>query len=282
MAGMREVANKPKISAKNKAHLKNEAEPGPLALVYDGWLDDQKFQVENPDIWSGGLSPSAKLSWSECVEDFYDRYLKESKGKLYKSPLDFTPQTLSAVNMGIIFHRAFEYEFDKYCPNFPANPNFPTKSLRNWYLEVRPELPVHDKESGVRGLIDRWPEYKGRPAIYDLKTKFTTPKSWADTRNVMDIDSSHFIQLLLYFYCVVKGKYFDVEPRHVGVGYWNVPTVPCLAPPSRREIFKTVTKDLWEKTCNWVDAYALGRKAVLSDRKVKCTNPYCSTHGGRR
>lgn len=279
---MEKVATIPKLSASNKARLKNQDDEGPLARVYTGWLDDQAASLENPEKWSGGLSPSAKLQWSECVEDFYERYIKEQNGKLFKQPLDFSPVTVSAVATGTLLHRAFEQEFDKYCPNYPEHPNFPNKSLRNWYLEVRPELPVHDERSGIRGMIDRFPEYQGRPAIYDLKTKFMAPKQWASTRNVMDIDSSHFVQLCLYFYCVVKGNYFRTEPRHMGVGYWNVPSVPCLAPPSRREIFKPMTKELWQKTCAWIKAYGLGRRQVLSDKTVKCTNPFCKTHGGRR
>lgn len=263
---MKIVANKPKLNASTKAQLRSEAESVmPLSLVYQGWLSDQRESVET-HRWSGNISPSSKLTFSECFEDYFVRV---------DEPLDFSPATLCSVNMGIALHKAFEAEFDRHVPNYCQMPRFKTRALRNWFLDIRPELPVHHIPSGIRGKIDRWPEINGRPVIYDLKTKFMQPKQWQQVRNVTDIDVSHFMQLALYFFAVVKGEYFDVEPRHVAVGYWNVPTLPCLAPPSRREIMKPITKEIWKKICAWVAAVTICRNQKLSGKRVVCTNPFC-------
>lgn len=267
---MREVAQAPRgLSKKSRAKLEESYLFAPLRA---GWIGDMEESAENHK-WNRNISPSNKLSWGTCVQQYFNEQVHQ--------PFKVSEETLQSVNAGSMLHRAFEYEFDRYLELAPP-PNLPTFALKRWHMDIRPEVPIDDKESGIRGKIDRVIMKNGRPAPVDLKMTFKPAATWAEMKRKKQIlQPKHLVQVMLYFYCITKGKYYDIQPQEVCVAYLNVPTVPLLSTKAYHEHWTTVTDERWHQTCAWVKAFTIGRKQALTNKTVVCKNPYCNVHGGR-
>ena len=100
--GERYMSVKPKIDKSNRAALRVDEDSNYFQPIRDFWLRRQSDGKKNFKGWNGNISPSAKLSFSMCIEKFFNEQVQNY--------LEFMPDTLMSVNMGTLVHRGFEGE----------------------------------------------------------------------------------------------------------------------------------------------------------------------------
>jgi hypothetical protein len=264
----RYVAREPKISKSNRAALRvPDCESNYFQPIRDYWL---KRQADGKALhkWSGNISPSAKLSFTTCVVDFFKRV---------QEYLEFQPDTLMAVNMGTLIHRGFEAEVLQVpgllypFPEYKDDPE-----LAAWAEKIKPEVPIWCRSTGIKGKIDAVLNVDGKPFVFDLKTKSMTGKAWKTFCENPQAEMSHIVQVCIYINRLNRSGVYPDKITHGSLGYLNL-----LSKSMSRGSFiekEVVYADYREKTNDLIKALAKGRRQFHAGKKITCTNPRCGVH----
>lgn len=277
------VAAKPKVSKATKEKIVAISQNDDfISKIKAGLKADQEFRAKYS--WSGWVSPSAKLNFDMCIEEYFEEQMYPG------TRVPPTTKQMYAMALGLIAHAGLQ-ELSKYYADMRyALPHVTDHEIMRWYeSKVLPEYPIWCKESGIKGKADFVVRRNDRPAVVDAKNTHTDRKTWRGLlypRYQSGPKINDLVQVCIYANRLNVAETFDKKIKEVGVCYLNWGEKPFTR--------------FWAKTC-WVDYWndyrkqtgelilSIGEgwqqaKAIKpgSGERVSCTNLWCVNHGTKR
>lgn len=236
------------------------------------------------------LYPSAIKSWTMCPH----RYVHVDVHK----PPSFTTEALYKMEVGTYLHRMYQecavdikallWEAPDFSRVMFAAGGGNAEEFRQKYLDIFPEVPIYDLETGVSGRADAVLNIYGKPVVFDIKTtsvedvKFDEKLgAWESGRWAKYIkalpSTEHQIQVSVYCYFMNKFKYYTQPIRKAGLGYVNL-LMKAGEPNAEHEVYFDFTEEMEERIGLLLKHLGHERKAYLEGRESQCEYIPCRAH----
>lgn len=220
------------------------------------------------------LYPSMIKSLTLCPK----RYINEDVHK----PPSFTIEVIYKMEVGKFLHLMLQEEAQKINNFLWDDPDFSqlgdlAEGMKQKYEQIRPEVPVYHKESGISGRADAILRIKGEPVVFDIKTTSIDPEKWADGYTKKLPSKEHKLQVGIYCHLINKFKYYSKPVRKAGLGYLNL-LYPAGSTEAEFESYFDFTEELDQRIGLLLEHLAKERTAYLAKEETECTYPYCRAH----
>ena len=237
--------------------------------IRDYWEEGQAKQVKNHN-WRGGLSPSAKISISMCMEDFFERVAE---------PLEFVPATLRSIRFGQGIHEWLQKELSRIPGKLYAKPTVP-EDVQEWQDRSWPEVVFSDPFNILRMKCDGVINVDGRPEVIELKTKNWADDAWKKFVKQGQPEECHRVQTLIYINRFNAHGYYPLKIRRGRVAYYNH-RMGELSPRSYKEMIVQYTgKDRIEVN-EFIRTWIYHWWQYMTKGEVKCMSSLCFRHGSQ-